>query len=119
MGEPPRPMLLDFAAEVGADRVWVAEEGARIVGAIVQYETERGFYIDVVAVLPDMQGKGVGRALLIFAEQEARRRRYDSVYLCTNAKMTENLVLYPKIGYRECGRQQVGANERVFYSKAL
>ena len=51
-------MLLDFAAEVLARRVWVAEDESGIVGVIVQYETERGFYIDTVSALPANQGKG-------------------------------------------------------------
>ena len=119
LGEPPRPMLLDFVAEVSANRVWVAEDDARVVGAIIQYETERGFYVDVVAVLPEMQGKGVGRALLVYAEQEAQRRGYNSLYLCTNSKMTENLALYPRAGYVEYERKRDDGNERVFYSKTL
>jgi GNAT superfamily N-acetyltransferase len=119
IGKQPAPMLLDFAAEIEAQHVWVAEEEMRVVGAIVQYETESGFYIDTVAALPREQGKGVGRALLTFAEEEARRRGYNSIYLCTNSKMTENQVLYPRIGYVEYERKCEAGYDRVFYSKAL
>jgi GNAT superfamily N-acetyltransferase len=119
IGKQPAPMLLDFAAEIEANHVWVAEEEMRVVGAIVQYETESGFYIDTVAALPSEQGKGVGRALLTFAEEEARRRGYNSIYLCTNSKMTENQVLYPRIGYVEYERKYEAGYDRVFYSKAL
>lgn len=61
----------------------------------------------------------MGRALLKFAEQEAGRRGFDSLYLCTNAKMTENQVLYPKIGYVEYDRRTQDGYERVFYRKPL
>ncbi|MGA2490673.1 MAG: GNAT family N-acetyltransferase [Anaerolineales bacterium] len=40
--------------------------------------------MDIVAVLPALQGMGVGRALVIFAESEAKRRGFRSIYLCTN-----------------------------------
>ena len=90
-----------------------------MVGTIVQYETEHGFYIDAVAALPRMQGKGIGRALLTFAEDEARRLGFNSIYLCTNSKMTENQVFYPRIGYVEYDRRHDGGYDRVFYSKAL
>ena len=119
IGNPPAPMLLDFPAVIAAGQTWLAELELRVVGVLVQYETEQGFYIDTVAVLPALQGRGVGRALLEFAEDEARRRGYRSLYLCTNAKMTENQVLYPKIGYVEYERKVDQGYDRIFYRKEL
>jgi GNAT superfamily N-acetyltransferase len=119
IGKPPAPMLLDFAAEIEARRVWVAEVDGNVAGVLVQYETEQGFYIDTVAVAPDHQGAGVGKALLQFAEQEALRRGYDSLYLCTNTKMTENQIFYPRIGYVEYDRKLDDGYDRVFYRKSL
>ena len=81
IGTPPAPMLLNFQEEIAADHVWVVEEQGRVLGALVQFETPEGFYVDTVAVIPAKQGTGVGRSLLEFAEQEARRRGFDSVYL--------------------------------------
>jgi ribosomal protein S18 acetylase RimI-like enzyme len=119
IGRPPAPMLLDFAAEIEAGHVWLAESDDSVAGALVQYETEFGFYIDTVAVQPHLKGSGVGKALLQLAEQEAARRGYDSLYLVTNSKMVENQVLYPKIGYVEYDRQQQAGYQRVFYRKQL
>jgi GNAT superfamily N-acetyltransferase len=119
IGKPPAPMLTDFAARILAGQVWVAELDSKAAGVLVQYETEAGFYIDTVAVVPAMQGKGVGRALLIFAEREAARRGYRSIYLCTNVKMTENQAFYPKIGYVEYERKFDQGYDRIFYRKQL
>ena len=119
IGKPPAPMLLDFPAEIEARHVWLAESNGEIIGVLVQYETEEGFYIDTVAVEPYLQGTGVGKALLQFAEQEALRRGYDSIYLCTNAKMTENQIFYPRIGYVEYERKFDGGYDRIFYRKQL
>ena len=105
IGKPPAPMLADFPKIIAAGKVWVAEIDGQVVGVLVQYETEAGFYIDTVAVLPALQGTGVGRALLLFAESEATRRGFRSIYLCTNVKMTENQVFYPRIGYVEYERK--------------
>lgn len=44
--------------------------------------------------------------LLTFAKAEALRRGYRSIYLSTNAEMTESLVFYPQIGYVEYKREQ-------------
>jgi GNAT superfamily N-acetyltransferase len=72
-----------------------------------------------VAVIPECQGTGVGRLLLQFAESEALRLGYESIYLYTNAKMTENQVFYPKIGYVEYDRRFDGGYDRIFYRKQL
>ena len=119
IGKPPGPMLLDFPAEIEARHVWLAELGGQVVGVLVQYETTQGFYIDTVAVHPHLQGTGIGKTLLQFAEQEALKRGYNSIYLCTNAKMTENQVFYPRIGYVEYERKLDGGYDRIFYRKQL
>jgi len=119
IGKPPGPMILDFAAEIEARHVWLAELDGQVVGVLVQYETEQGFYIDTVAVLPHLQGTGIGRTLLQFAEGEAMRRGYNSIYLCTNVKMIENQVFYPRIGYVEYERKFDGGYDRIFYRKQL
>jgi len=119
IGKPPAPMLSDYAALAAEGKVWVAELGRQVVGVLVQYETADGFYIDTVAASPQTHGTGVGRALLEFAEGEARGRGFESIYLCTNSKMTENQVLYPKIGFVEYDRRAQSGYERVFYRKRL
>ena len=63
------------------------------------------------------RGKGIGRALLEFAEAEARRAGFDSIYLYTHEKMTENLALYSKIGNGEYDRRSQGDFSLVFMRK--
>jgi len=119
IGRPPAPMLLDYPAVIAEGKVWVAELQDQVVGVLVQFDTEDGFYIDTVAAAPHTQGTGVGRALLVFAEDEARARGYASIYLCTNSMMTENQVFYPRIGYVEYDRRAQDGYDRVFYRKLL
>lgn len=119
IGKPPAPMLLNYPALIDEGHVWIAELGAQVEGVLVQYETPDGFYVDTVASSPRARGTGVGRALLEFAEREALRRGFASVYLCTNSKMTENQVFYPRIGYVEYERKNEAGFDRVFYRKAL
>ncbi len=119
IGIPPAPMLLDFPEAIQDGQVWVAEIEGAIIGVLVQYETVEGFYIDTVAVSPEHQGTGIGRALLVFAEREAKKRGYSSIYLCTNVKMTENQAFYPRIGYVEYARKFDQGYDRVFYRKQL
>ena len=113
-------MLLDFAAEIQSGHVWLVQHSVHVAaGVLVQFETPDGFYIDTVAVLPFLQGTGIGEALLRFAEQEALRHGYTSVHLCTNSKMTENQAFYPRIGYVERERRNESGYDRIFYVKTL
>ena len=114
IGKSPAPMLLDYPTLVATRCVWVAELASQVEGVLVQYETRDGFYVDTVAVNPKVRGTGAGRALLEFAEKEAVRRGFTSVYLCTNSKMTENQMLYPKIGYIEYDRRSEAGYDRIF-----
>ncbi len=119
IGRAPAPMLLDYPTLIAEGRVWVAERSSQLEGVLVQYETQDGFYVDTVAVSAKSRGTGVGRALLEFAEAEAVRRGFTSIYLCTNSRMTENQVLYPRIGYVEYDRKTEAGYDRVFYRKPL
>jgi ribosomal protein S18 acetylase RimI-like enzyme len=119
IGMPPRPMTDDYAAVIRDHRVTVAERHGAIVGVIVLTVTDEGFLIDNVAVHPSSRGTGIGKALLQFAEGEARRAGFDSIYLYTHEKMTENLTLYSKIGYVEYDRRSQGAFSLVYMRKQL
>jgi ribosomal protein S18 acetylase RimI-like enzyme len=119
LGGPPRPMIDDYDALVAEGGITVAEQGGEVVGLILLHFTEEGFSIDNLAVAPDRQGAGVGRALLIHAEDEARRRGFDSVALFTADAMTENLELYERIGYAEYDRRDHGDVVLVHMRKPL
>jgi ribosomal protein S18 acetylase RimI-like enzyme len=119
IGMPPGPMTEDYAEVIRNRQVTVAERHGAIVGIIVLTVTDEGFLVDNVAVHPDHRGIGLGRALLEFAEAEARRAGFDSLYLFTHHKMTENLALYARIGYVEYDRRSQGAFSLVYMRKHL
>ena len=119
IGITPGPMTDDYQQVIRDYRVTVAEQGAAIAGVIVLSITEEGFLIDNVAVHPTHRGRGLGRALLDLAEAEARRGGFDSVYLYTHEKMTENLALYSKIGYAEYDRRPRDGFSLVYLRKHL
>jgi GNAT superfamily N-acetyltransferase len=119
IGMLPRPMTDDYAKVIANQQVTIAENHGTIVGLIVLTVDDEGFLIDNVAVHPSHRGKGLGRALLEFAETEARRRGFDSIYLYTHEKMTENLTIYSKIGYVEYDRRSQGEFSLVYMRKHL
>jgi ribosomal protein S18 acetylase RimI-like enzyme len=120
IGGPPGPMTEDYADVVRRYQVTVAERDGEIAGLIVTGVDDEGFVIANVAVDPSHQGGGVGRALLQHAEQAARRAGFDSVYLYTHERMSENIALYTRIGYVEYDRRPVDETTRlVFLRKQL
>ncbi len=119
LGGPPRPMTDDYEEVIRTRQVTVAECDGAVAGVIVLAVTDEGFLIDNVAVHPSHRGSGLGRALLEFAETEARRARFDSIYLYTHERMTENLALYARIGYVEYDRRSHGEFSLVYLRKQL
>ena len=119
LGVLPRPMTDDYAEVIANQRVTVAESHGTIVGVIVLTVDNEGLLIDNVAVDPSYRGQGLGRALLEFAEAEARRTDFDSIHLYTHEKMTENLAIYSKFGYIEYDRRSQGDFSLVYMRKHL
>jgi ribosomal protein S18 acetylase RimI-like enzyme len=119
IGMLPRPMTDDYAEVIANQRVTVAESQGTIVGVIVLTVDDEGFLIDNVAVGTSHRGEGLGRALLEFAEAEARLMGFDSIHLYTHEKMTENLAIYSRIGYVEYDRRSQGEFSLVYMRKHL
>jgi ribosomal protein S18 acetylase RimI-like enzyme len=119
IGMLPRPMTDDYTEVIANQRVTVAESQETIVGVIVLTVDDEGFLIDNVAVGTSHRGEGLGRALLEFAEAEARLMGFDSIHLYTHEKMTENLAIYSRIGYVEYDRRSQGEFSLVYMRKHL
>ncbi|MGI9024230.1 MAG: GNAT family N-acetyltransferase [Burkholderiaceae bacterium] len=119
IGMLPRPMRDDYATVIAKHRVTIAESDGAIAGVMVLATDSEGFFIDNVAVHPSHRGKRLGKAFLELAEGEARRAGFDSIYLFTHEKMTENLALYSKIGYIEYDRRSQGDFSLVYMRKRL
>jgi ribosomal protein S18 acetylase RimI-like enzyme len=119
IGGKPRPMTDDYEEVVRTRDVFVVEVGDEIAGLVVLDVADERFEVDNVAVAPDHRGTGIGRALLMHAEEEARRRGFDTVHLLTHEKMAENLALYDRIGYVEYGRHPPGEGYLVLLRKRL
>ena len=119
IGRLPGPMTDDYAGIVRSRKVTVAEKQGAIVGVLVLDVTGDGFLLETVGVDPANRGKGLGRTLLELAEAEARRAGFDSIYLYTHQKMTENQALYAKIGYVEFDRRFEDGLPRIYMRKRL
>ena len=120
IGKPPAPMLDDYGTLIGAAAVHVLEEEDRTIAAlIVLLPQPDHLLLDNIAVRPNRQGRGLGRQLIAFAEDEARRLGHGELRLYTHVKMVENIALYTRHGFAETGRGEEHGYARVFMAKRL
>nr|WP_255568636.1 GNAT family N-acetyltransferase [Neoroseomonas alba] len=119
IGREPAPMTDDYAARIAAGEAWVVEEDGSLLAVLVLEDFPDSLQLDNIAIAPAAQGRGLGRALVAFTEDEARRRGFAKVTLYTNEKMVENLALYPRLGFVETHRAPQAGFARVFFEKAV
>jgi GNAT superfamily N-acetyltransferase len=79
----------------------------------------KSLLIENLAVRPEAQGTGVGRALMDFAELRARRLKMTRLTLYTHVVMTENQAIYAHLGFREVERRTANGYHRVYMEKPL
>lgn len=118
IGSRPRPMDDDYGALIEQGRIHVVGSDG-IDGLIVLIPDGDALLVDNVAVRPAAHGKGIGRRLLAFAEDEARRRKFAATTLFTHGMMASNITLYASLGYVETHRQEIDSGELVFMRKQL
>jgi ribosomal protein S18 acetylase RimI-like enzyme len=119
MNRRPAPMDQNYDDLLDTSDSWLAEDDGRIIGVIVTRLYPDHLLIETVAVLPEAQRHGVGSQLLELAEDHAVACGLHEVRLYTNEVMTENLVFYPRHGYRETGRAVQDGFRRVFFKKTV
>ena len=119
IGREPAPMIADFGKQIGAHDLWIAEIEGEVLGFIVFFRKHDTMFLENVAVHPNHAGRGIGRQLIGFCEDEASNLGLKSVTLYTNDKMIENLKIYPRLGYLETDRRDEDGFHRVYFKKRL
>lgn len=117
MDKPPAPMLRDYGPSIEDGTTWVV--GSPVMAVLTLYPREDHLYVENVAVEPDAQGHGLGRALMDFAEREAERLGLRRMALVTHEAMTENQAIYLRLGYVEVERRVEDGYRRIYLEKSL
>jgi ribosomal protein S18 acetylase RimI-like enzyme len=117
MDKRPAPMFRDYGPSVEDGTTWVA--GSPVTAVLTLYPREDHLLVENIAIHPDAQGRGLGRALMGFAEQEAARRGFTRMALVTHEAMTENQAIYGRLGYTEVDRRAEDGYRRIYLKKPL
>ena len=94
--------LEETAAGIAAWTTWTMRAGGRLVGSVrarVAPDDDSLWQIGRLMVAPDLQGRGLGRALLAFGEAQAPPGT-TAYWLNTGVRSDRNLRIYRKAGYR-------------------
>jgi predicted N-acetyltransferase YhbS len=102
--DPPSGALAETVAQVGADLAAgggaVAERDGWAVGCLRWRLRDGGdLYVGRVAVAPGEQAAGIGRALMAWAEDEARRRGCGGIAVGVRIALPGNLAYFRRLGY--------------------
>ncbi|SDE30341.1 GNAT family N-acetyltransferase [Pedobacter soli] len=110
----PNPEV--FTQDIALAQLWVAEIDQQIVGVSAittdqdpEYTdagwdiTEKAIVTHRLAVDPDLQGKGIARALMQQAETVAQSRNISILRVDTNSENKATQALFPKLGYTFSG----------------
>lgn len=119
IGREPAPMIADFARQIDLGQVYAAFCDSSFAGYVVFYPEEGHLHLENVAVVPSHSGQGIGKKLMEYVEQAARNNGLNAVELYTNEVMTENLIMYPGLGYIEIERKLQAGFSRVFFRKPI
>jgi GNAT superfamily N-acetyltransferase len=119
MDRVPAPMVADFAPQIELAQVYTVHCKSIFAGYVVFYPEADHLQVENVAVVPSYTGQGIGRKMLEYVEQTARDTGFQAVELYTNEAMTENLLMYPRLGYIETERKRKAGLSRVFFRKPI
>ena len=119
LGREPLPMVADYDAAVLKHRIDLAYASDQFVGLIEMIMESEHLLIENVAIHPDHQGQGFGRALLLHAEAVAKVRNKPTIRLYTNGLFVANISLYLMCGYKIDRHEAFRGGTMVYMSKCL
>ena len=101
--DPPSSALRITAASIAEDAaagaLLLAEHAGELVGCAFVRRKEDALYIAKLAVRTDMQARGIGRALMAEARDEARACGLAALELQTRIELTENHAAFARLGF--------------------
>ena len=95
---------------------FVCEIDGLVVGFVVA--DSRSGELWVLAVWPEHEGKGIGRRLMILAQNWLWSQGYEKLWLTTGIAPTRAFHLYTKLGWKIVGKLDHGGSYRMELHKS-
>jgi GNAT superfamily N-acetyltransferase len=114
-GQSLPPIETDYLVELEQFPAWVAESSGKVIAGLVMDFDPDYATLSNIAVHPQYQGHGLGRALIEFAEERAREKNHSLLRLATHQLLTENILMYEHLGWIKTGENK----SRVYFEKRI
>jgi ribosomal protein S18 acetylase RimI-like enzyme len=119
IGREPVPMTTDYAEAVKKHRIDLVHLDGMLVALLETVPKADHLLIASVAVLPALQGRGLGRKLMAHAEEIAAALGLGEIRLFANKLFVENIRLYLRLGYRVDREEEFKGGLLVHMSKRI
>ena len=122
IGKTPGPMLMDYTEEIRYHSLFVACEKEKIAGFVLIKDANPDVnyaWLDVLAVNPSFQRKGIGRSLLQFCENYILEQGKTQCRLYTHVKYIDTQNVYLHYGYQIYDKVAESGYERYYMRKNL
>lgn len=94
------PGSAEIEQRFGEGPIWVAELDGRIIGTVSLTTEDNSYYVRSMAVLPEGQGRGVGRELLRALHAHVAGGQFERIFLYTLPFQKGARAMYEKYGYK-------------------
>ena len=78
-------------------------EGGEILGCVTYVENEKALYLGMLTVSPDIQGGGIGKKLLLYADIFAKENNLPKIEMTVISVRLELIAWYERHGYVKTG----------------
>ena len=87
---------------------WIMKciEVGQLLGCVELHRSGEKLYLGMLTVRPHLQGKGIGKNMLLGAEAEARKLKCHSVYMTVISIRKELIDWYIRHGYIDTGERK-------------
>lgn len=99
LGVEPLPLLVDYEELLASHEVWLWRTKGVIVGVLILEDRPEDLLIWSIATRPGLQGSGLGKTMLRFADDRARELGKDVVRLYTGKPLSHLISWYGRHGF--------------------
>ena len=99
LGVMPIPLQADYTSILTHYEIWLHEDSDRLAGVLILEPRTDDLLIWSVATAPQARSRGIGNALLAFAETRARELGKRIIRLYTGEPLVDNIAWYKRRGY--------------------